>query len=589
MEDHDQQHQLQQQHQYEAIVPDFGLAPTPSCYPSSIQPAEISYTTRNPNSASHHYDMLMMAHQHQNYQQQLLQENDHQLQIIPHHHHEMMMHNNNNNTGSSTSGGFAATENTSEANVCDGGAGGGGRWPRQETLTLLEIRSRLDHKFKEANQKGPLWDEISRIMSDEHGYLRSGKKCREKFENLYKYYKKTREGKAGRQDGKHYRFFRQLEALYGENKTSDTTPMLPLQEASHFSGPIYFDHLKNNTPSCSNPTNTLQLGSNTNNHQILDSLSLSCNSSEFNSSSSEDYSDLNGTREEKGIKKRRGRKNWRAKIKEFIDSQMRSVIEIQEVWLAKIMKTIEQTEQERVLREEEWRKKEEERMDRERKFWATERQWVEARDANLMEALRKFNRGDVLEAFNSHNVIMPSTDHHNDSTNNNNQWNESEIAKLVHVRAGMESKFEQVYGECNWGKEFVLWEEIATRMASLGSNKSSLMCKNKWESINSYLVPRNKSDFGYKKQKGGGNSRSSSGCYGTSDNNQVEGIPLFGCSGFDEQIHRQNSMSSSNLNTTNNINNNVVQQQDQSFFRFLMVDHEGGSGNQQLWGNNNNL
>lgn len=38
------------------------------------------------------------------------------------------------------------------------------RWPRQETLTLLEIRSRLDSKFKEANHKGPLWDEVSRYI-----------------------------------------------------------------------------------------------------------------------------------------------------------------------------------------------------------------------------------------------------------------------------------------------------------------------------------------------------------------------------------------------------------------------------------------
>lgn len=45
-----------------------------------------------------------------------------------------------------------------------GGDGGTGRWPRQETLTLLEIRSRLDSKFKEANQKGPLWDEVSRSV-----------------------------------------------------------------------------------------------------------------------------------------------------------------------------------------------------------------------------------------------------------------------------------------------------------------------------------------------------------------------------------------------------------------------------------------
>ena len=46
--------------------------------------------------------------------------------------------------------------------ACLGGDASTGRWPRQETLTLLEIRSRLDSKFKEANQKGPLWDEVSR-------------------------------------------------------------------------------------------------------------------------------------------------------------------------------------------------------------------------------------------------------------------------------------------------------------------------------------------------------------------------------------------------------------------------------------------
>lgn len=42
--------------------------------------------------------------------------------------------------------------------------GNNSRWPRQETLTLLEIRSRLDSRFKEANQKGPLWDEVSRYI-----------------------------------------------------------------------------------------------------------------------------------------------------------------------------------------------------------------------------------------------------------------------------------------------------------------------------------------------------------------------------------------------------------------------------------------
>lgn len=65
-----------------------------------------------------------------------------------------MVGNNSNTIVANTSGvgGFSG--------FTDGG--GTGRWPRQETLMLLEVRSRLDHKFKEANQKGPLWDEVSR-------------------------------------------------------------------------------------------------------------------------------------------------------------------------------------------------------------------------------------------------------------------------------------------------------------------------------------------------------------------------------------------------------------------------------------------
>uniref|UniRef100_A0A7N0V5Q5 Myb-like domain-containing protein n=1 Tax=Kalanchoe fedtschenkoi TaxID=63787 RepID=A0A7N0V5Q5_KALFE len=565
MEEHHHNHR-----QYE-VVPDFGLAPTP-CYPCTMHPADIRYVTGSPNSAAQHFDMFMMSHHHQNFQQ-LLQESDHQPRSQ---HHEMMMHNSNHNNGfSATVGGFA------EANILDGGSGGGGgRWPRQETLTLLEIRSRLDNKFKEANHKGPLWDEISRIMSDEHGYQRSGKKCREKFENLYKYYKKTKDGKAGRQDGKHYRFFRQLEDLYGENKTNYVPPLLPLRETSHFLEQNCFEHLKN-TPSCCNHANRPKLGSNTNynsgGHHNFHSLSLSSNSSEFDTiSCSEDYNDLSGT----GVcdngssdKKRKGGRNWKAKIKGHIDSQMKRLVEKQEAWLAEIMKTIEQTEKERLLREEEWKTKEVERMDRERMFWANERQWIEARDANLMEALHKFKGGEVLGAFNCYHFM--SADHIDNK--HNNQWAESEITKLVQTRAGMELKFEQYSGQCDWGQEFVLWEEIANKMASLGINKSASMCKNKWESINSCLVSRNKGDFGYKKQKGDSSRISSSGCYGTGDHGRVEGIPVFGGIGSDQATHNFSSMSSSNMDPTNNSN---VQQE--SFFRFLMVDHVGS---ENIWSN----
>ena len=42
---------------------------------------------------------------------------------------------------------------------------GGNRWPRQETLALLRIRSDMDVAFRDASVKGPLWEEISRYHS----------------------------------------------------------------------------------------------------------------------------------------------------------------------------------------------------------------------------------------------------------------------------------------------------------------------------------------------------------------------------------------------------------------------------------------
>lgn len=242
--------------------------------------------------------------------------------------------------------------------------GGNSRWPRQETLTLLEIRSRLDCNFKEANQKGPLWDQVSRIMEEEHGYHRSGKKCREKFENLYKYYKKTKEGKAGRQDGKNYRFFRQLEALYGDQ----TKPNSSIQQTI-----LDPQESQNQNLQCKVPSDQ--------------SLSFSY-VSEFDTLSSDN--ELHSMEKPK-------KKSWKAKVKGYVELRMKKMMETQEEWMERILKTVEEREQERVLREEEWRREEKERMEKEHEFWAKERAWFEARDVELMDVLNKISGKGVKQ------------------------------------------------------------------------------------------------------------------------------------------------------------------------------------------------
>ncbi|XP_020260350.1 trihelix transcription factor PTL-like [Asparagus officinalis] len=239
------------------------------------------------------------------------------------------------------SGANNAVDNNGGENCSNGNEYSQGRWPRQETLTLLEIRTRLHHKFQHpAAQKAPLWDEVSRIMAEEHGYQRSGKKCKEKLDNLYKYYKKTKASNQSNNHGKHYRFFKQLEALCGENNTANSL------------------HITNKIP----PSQPIQ---------SLDS-----------STSSEEEEDEQIKRDEINA--------WSLKIKELVEKQMRRLMEAQESWMDKMVNSIERMEEERASRDEQWQKQKLERYEQEERSWAFERAWIEARDAALISALERF-------------------------------------------------------------------------------------------------------------------------------------------------------------------------------------------------------
>lgn len=242
-------------------------------------------------------------------------------------------------------------------------------------------------------------------MSEEHGYQRSGKKCREKFENLYKYYKKTKEGKAGRHDGKHYRFFRQLEALYGDRTgNAPTASSVPGAQAVVNSLGSYHPSIISPQMASASYDNH-EMTSHQSHKAVSDSLSLS-SSSDFGTSSSGDDDD-SGTKDPARVKKRRAGRSWKAKIKDFIDSRMRKLVEKQEAWVEKMMRALEEKEQERLLREEEWRRQEIARIDKEHKFWAKERAWIEARDAALMEAIH-----NLTSRSTSSDHMMSIDDHH---------------------------------------------------------------------------------------------------------------------------------------------------------------------------------
>ncbi|XP_022926243.1 trihelix transcription factor GT-2-like [Cucurbita moschata] len=296
---------------------------------------------------------------------------------------------------------------------------GGNRWPRQETLALLKIRSEMDVAFRDASVKGPLWEQVSRKLG-ELGYHRSAKKCKEKFENVYKYHKRTKEVRCGKPDSKSYKFFEQLEAL--ENHP-------PLNFHSHLSKPpppataaspptTVISHIPSTVPSTTTavphlmnisftqPNPTIHLQSMPpppplpfNNPTSLattiaplfqtnvssGAAGLGFEADLISNSSSDDVD--SSTSSDEASRQRKKRK-W----KDFFERLMREVIERQEEMQKRFLEAIEKREQERVVREEAWRMQEMAKINREKEILAQERSMAAAKDAAITSFLQKLTQ-----------------------------------------------------------------------------------------------------------------------------------------------------------------------------------------------------
>ncbi|CAN4081169.1 unnamed protein product [Withania somnifera] len=318
---------------------------------------------------------------------------------------------------------------------------GGNRWPRQETIALLKIRSDMDVVFRDSSLKGPLWEQVSRKMAD-LGYHRNAKKCKEKFENVYKYHKRTKDGRASKADGKTYRFFEQLEAF--ENTSyllplSNTHPPPPPLEAtpinmampmptsnvqvpasqgttSHhvtvssaaappLNNPFVPCHQNTtvqnvplSTPSLQpavHPINNIphQVNVNLPSHPNISSMSYSTSSS---TSSDEDIQ----TRHKK-------KRKWR----DCFDKFTKDVFNKQEESQRKFLEVFEQRERDRMIREEAWKAQEMERINREHDLLVQERAMAAAKDAAVISFLQKITeqKNIPIPIPNSIHIAPPST------------------------------------------------------------------------------------------------------------------------------------------------------------------------------------
>uniref|UniRef100_A0A0E0HDU7 Myb-like domain-containing protein n=1 Tax=Oryza nivara TaxID=4536 RepID=A0A0E0HDU7_ORYNI len=382
--------------------------------------------------------------------------------------------------------------------VVAGGVGGSGstgnRWPREETLALIRIRSEMDAAFRNATLKAPVWEELSRRLA-ELGYQRSGKKCKEKFENVDKYYKRTKEGRTGRQDGKSYRFFSQLEALHA------AAPPPPPQQRQGMpvEDPQPLAMARMMLPGAAD----------------LGFLSMSSESESDDESDEEEEEEEavapgGGGREglgDDGDGDGEGGSSTR-KLMAMFEGMMRQVTEKQDAMQRVFLETLEKWEAERTEREEAWRRKEVARINREREQLSKERAAAASRDAALIAFLQRVGgaggepvrlspssagatRHDAAAA-GLQLVPVPAprakaedawaaAGGDGSGTTAPSRWPKEEVQALIDLRMEKEEQYNDM------GPKGPLWEEIAAGMQRIGYNRSAKRCKEKWENINKYF------------------------------------------------------------------------------------------------------
>lgn len=378
-----------------------------------------------------------------------------------------------------------------------GGVGGvctGNRWPRQETLALLKIRSEMDSSFRDSSLKGPLWEHVSRRL-EELGYHRDPKKCKEKFENLHKYYKRTKEGRTGRQDGKSYRFFSQLEALYANNNNKLNEPINTVTPPSNGDAGIS-DLLNsrryNDDDNVDNKKSKIGMGGSftgataTADPNLSEGISFSSESSE----KEEEEEEYNEPRD--SYSRKRKRSNSKKKIMALFEKMMKQMMEKQERMQQMFLEAIEKKEQDRAIREETWRRKEIARLNRDEELRSQERSLAASRDLALVSFLQKFtgqtfsldpqmmNPHHDQEQEHEQELHVDYKDFNSSVDPNNKRWPKPEVLALIKIRTGMNNRFQEA------GPKGPLWEEISAQMTSLGYNRSAKRCKEKWENSNKY-------------------------------------------------------------------------------------------------------
>ncbi|XP_026455879.1 trihelix transcription factor GT-2-like [Papaver somniferum] len=85
------------------------------------------------------------------------------------------------------------------------------RWPKHEIQALISLRMAMPQKMLTGATKFGMWEEISLPMAS-MGFTKTAKKCKQKWENINKYFKRAaRSGKRRAENVKTCPYFQELD------------------------------------------------------------------------------------------------------------------------------------------------------------------------------------------------------------------------------------------------------------------------------------------------------------------------------------------------------------------------------------------
>ncbi|KNA21649.1 hypothetical protein SOVF_040880 [Spinacia oleracea] len=330
------------------------------------------------------------------------------------------------------------------------------RWPKQETMALLRIRSEMDFAFRDTGFKAHLWDEISRRMV-ELGYHRSAHKCKQKFENIYKYHKRLKNCSYSRSNRKAYRYFDQLEALGNRQISFQASASEPadtsMNDTPYVVSPIY-----------SHPQSVSQL-----------TMPSSVNFDPFTISTS--TISTSGSESE-------GARTKKRKWVDYVDILMKSVLEKQEALQNKFLEAVDKHERERQAREKAWKMQDMDRIKKEHELLMQERSISAAKDAAIGFLQKVFEQGKfsgpIMENLSQEMSIVCNKEKDNNGEIFSSRWPKEEVEALIKTKTNMELEYQRV------GQKGPMWEDISTTMRNFGYDRNAKRCKEKWENINKY-------------------------------------------------------------------------------------------------------